>query len=265
MPWVSRHLSKEEVRRFAESYNPSRLPELGILPTALAHTRYFRDRLKGLDIGIGEVNNQGPFDIAHQVRGEDLFYDLYDDPPFVHELMELCTTAYVDVYHLIEKAAGRTGRKDMPYCDDSSVLLSEPLFVEFSLPYLHKLAEHCGSIGIHYCGKGHLDQYYFDCPTVETINLGQPWLFDYTSYMERIVRAGKIYAGGWPPLPEESSAEEYLLRILAPLEKGRENLRFSIEGYECGKSSAELCRLWYTLQGAPSQAPRVDRRRARNA
>jgi hypothetical protein len=250
MPWISRHLSKDEVRRFAAGYDPSRLPERGVLPIALAHTRYFRDRLKGLDIGIGEVNNQGPFDIAHQVRGEDIFYDLYDDPPFVHELMELCTTAYVHVYRLIEEASGRTGRRDMPYCDDSSVLLSEPLFVEFSLPYLRKLGEQCESIGVHYCGKGHLDRHYFDCPAVKTINLGQPQLFDYKSYMERIVRAGKTYTGPWPPLPEEKSAEAYFRRLLGPLEKGKDNLRLSIEGYECGKSSAELCRLWYTLQGA---------------
>ena len=248
MPWISKHLTKHEVGRFAERYDALDLSQLGVMPIALEQTRHFSDRLDGFDIGIGDVSNQGPFDIAHQVRGEDIFYDLYDDPPFVHELMELCTKAYLDIFALIENAAGRTDRTDMPYCDDSSVLLSEQLFVDFSLPYLHRLGEHCESISIHYCGKGHLDHHYFNCPKVKTINLGQPELFDYSSYMERIIQAGKIYTGAWPQLPEESTAEEYFSRILAPLRNGQKSLRFSINGFEYGKTSQELCRLWYLLQ-----------------
>ena len=138
----------------------------------------------------------------------------------------------------------------MPYCDDSSVLLSEKLFVDFSLPYLYKLGEHCQSISVHYCGKGHLDQHYFECPKVKTINLGQPELFDYEDYMSRIIQAGKIYTGSWPLLPEENTAEEYFTRILTPLEQGGDHLRLSIQGFEFGKTSQELCRLWYLLQGA---------------
>lgn len=250
MPWVSRHLTKSEVRRFADRYDSLNPAECGVMPTALAHTRYFRERLQGLDIGIGEVNNQGPFDIAHQVRGEDIFYDLYDDPAFVRELMEFSTSAYLKVYDLVEEAAGRTGRTDMSYCDDSSVLLSEQLFVDFSLPYLYKLGEHCESLSVHYCGKGHLDRYYFECPKVKSINLGQPELFDYTDYMERIKQAGKIYTGFWPPLPQEASAEAYFSRILTPLERGCEHLHLNIQGYEFGKATRELCSLWYLMQGA---------------
>ena len=82
------------------------------------------------------------------------------------------------------------------------------------------------------------------------INLGQPELFDYEDYMSRIIQAGKIYAGSWPPLPAESTAEEYFTRILAPLEKGGDQLRLSIQGFEFGKTSQELCRLWYVPQGA---------------
>jgi hypothetical protein len=72
--------------------------------------------------------------------------------------------------------------------------------------------------------------------------------------MSRIIQADKIYAGAWPPLPEESAAEEYFTRILAPLdkgaplEKGGDHLRLSIQGFEFGKTSQELCRLWYELQ-----------------
>lgn len=251
MPWISKHSSKEEVRRFADRYDAAKLPERGILPYALEQTRYFLHKLQDLDIGIGDINNQGPFDIAHQVRGDAFFYDLYDDAPFVHELMELCTQAYLDVYYLAEETAGRTGRTDMPYCDDSSVLVAEPQFLEFSLPYLYKLGEHNRGISVHYCGKGHLDQHYFDCPQVASVNLGQPEFFDYQSYMERVIGAGKVYAGGWPILPDEKSAEEYFFRILSPLQEGLKSIRFSINGYEFGKSSAELVRLWYELQGAP--------------
>ena len=251
MPWISRHSSKEEVRRFADRYDSTELPELGVMPLALEQVGYFREKLEGLDIGIGEVNNQSPFDIAHQVRGDQFFYDLYDDGAFVHELMELCTKAYLDIFNIVEEAAGRTGKRAIAYCDDSSVLVSEPLFLEYSLPYLYELGKHFEAVGVHYCGKGHLDQHYFECPKVATVNLGQPEFFDYQSYITRVMEAGKVYSGGWPVLPEDDSAEDYLRRILAPLDKDRECIRFAIQGYECGVDSSELCRLWYELQGAP--------------
>ena len=250
MPWVRKHLTKNEVRREAEDYDSSDLGSRGILPVALEHTRYYRERLAGLDIGIGDVNNQAPIDIAHQIRGEDIFYDMYDDPEFVHELMELSTRAYLDVFDLVEATAGRTDRTNMPYCDDTSVLLSEPLFVEFSLPYLYKVGEHRETVGVHYCGKGHLDHHYFQCPAVKSINLGQPKFFDSRSYMDRIVSAGKVYAGSWPTLSDEETAEEFFRRMLEPLERGKESMQLSIAGFEFGMESAQLCRLWYELQGA---------------
>ena len=248
MPWVSRHATVDEIRRFSESYDPSRLAQRGLLPIALEHASYFYEKVGPYGIGIGDIHNQGPMDVAHQIRGEEIFYDLYDDPPFVHELMEMSTSAYLAVTELAEKASGRNDRQIFPYCDDSSVLLSEGLFVEFSLPYLYKVSEPLAGIQVHYCGKGHLDRHYFDCPKVEIINLGQPEYFDCSHYMKRVIEAGKIYAGQWPTLPEEDTARSYFSRLLGPLDRNRQNFRTSIHGYEYGMPSPELCRLWYAMQ-----------------
>jgi len=248
LPWVSKPATKEGVRKTIEKFDPDGIHEMGIFPTALDHTAYYRERLAGFDIGIGEVHNQSPFDVAHLVRGEQLFFDLLDDPPFVHELMEACTAGYLAAFRAIEKAAGRENRRNIPYCDDSSILVSEQLFEEFSLPYLYKLSEPFDSVYVHFCGKGHLSQYYLDCPKVRTINLGQPELFDYEDYMSRLLDAGKNYSGDWPALPEETTPEAYFERMLRPL-KGREaGLNFQIQGYEFGMDSPDLCALWYEMQ-----------------
>jgi hypothetical protein len=122
------------------------------------------------------------------------------------------------------------------------------LFVEFSVPYLYKVSEPLPGMQVHYCGKGHLDHHYFECPNVKLINLGQPELFDYSSYMKRVIEAGKTYTGRWPALAEDDTARSFFTRILEPLDRTRQNFKFSINGYEYGMTSPELCRLWYSLQ-----------------
>jgi len=55
----------------------------------LEHMAYMAEQLEGTGCMVYPMDLQGPFDIAHLVYGDDIFYDLYDDPKFVHHLLDL--------------------------------------------------------------------------------------------------------------------------------------------------------------------------------
>lgn len=248
MPWVSNHLSTEETVRFMHSFNPDCLIEKGIFPLVMERVAYFKDKLNGTGIGVVDINNQGIFDIAHLIRGSDIFYDIFDDPSFVHELMELCIVLYIEGYKQTREAIGIDLHGGVAYCDDSSTLLSADTFEEFSLPYVKKAVEPFDFMNIHYCGKGHLLEYYLQIPKVKYVNLGQPELHCYEEFIQKIISYGKGFNGLWPPLPEDKTAGEYFSRMLKQIDGTSDVLNLWITGYEFEMNSKDLCKLWYEVQ-----------------
>ncbi len=90
-PWILDHLSKETLSRLT-------LDDIdvhtGDFNRGLEYMAYFQEKLAGRAF-VYTMDVQGPIDTAHQVYGDQFFYDLYDDPPFIHHLLELCTTAII--------------------------------------------------------------------------------------------------------------------------------------------------------------------------
>ena len=89
MPWVKSHLTREQI----SSLTPNDITVTDEFATALDHMSYINAQLAGNPIRTYPLDLQGPFDTAHIVYGDAIFYDLYDDPAFVHHLMDLCCHA----------------------------------------------------------------------------------------------------------------------------------------------------------------------------
>ena len=114
-------------------------------------------------IGVAEVRptfigSDGPFTLACSIRGPaNICIDFYDDPAYVHSLMDFLTTATV------QRIQDWRRYLDMPvlndsffFADDSIQLLSPEQYQEFVLPY-HKrlcleLAKPGSGISVHLCG-----------------------------------------------------------------------------------------------------------------
>jgi hypothetical protein len=90
-PWITGHIDKQTLSRLQPDDIDVYAGDFG---RGLEYMAYFRAKLAGRAY-VYTMDVQGPIDTAHQVYGDQIFYDFHDDPPFVHHLLELCTEAII--------------------------------------------------------------------------------------------------------------------------------------------------------------------------
>jgi hypothetical protein len=234
MPVISKYASKESLARFEAPEDVSRL---GVMPKMIEHAEHHRAVLRehGLwdAVRLVHCDQQGPWDIAAQVRGHDIFLDVYEDPPFVHDLMKKCTKVYVAVSRLcktfdpspIGGAAGAAFWMDngtVRMCGDSDILISAAQHREFVAPYQAQAFLAMGGGWMHYCGgmpgfrrrEGlHLHDIYAGIGGLRGLN----WTTagDWMAEMRRLRDLRVCNVGGLPRRDGESPAD-YFRRALEP-------------------------------------------------
>ncbi|MDK1030525.1 MAG: uroporphyrinogen decarboxylase family protein [Planctomycetia bacterium] len=259
MPWPQTRLSKQEI---ADLTVPDDVSGLGMMPRCLELIEFYAERLGGV-VEIFIADTQGPLDIAHLIRGSDIFTDFYDDPPFIHHLLRLSTELYVKATMLMLEATGQPEgvcyhsgtlyaegvRARM--CNDTDTLLSGHLLREFVEPYVADASAQVGNVWSHYCGRNpHLEAFLENrAETVHGINFGNPEMQDFPTVMSNLIASGKFYFGGWPRNGE--LLEEHFTAVLTSLGGRRRGLILNggpteQETNEIG--SEEILDLWHRLQ-----------------
>ena len=138
---------------------------------------------------------QGPFDTAHLLAGNDIYYMLYDDPAMVHELLHLVCETYASFYKKLETFfTDRFVSGGKCYCyhfkhifggnillrSDTAVNLSSAQYDEFVKPYDELLLAAFGGGSIHFCGRA--DQWInnmFSTVSLRAINFGHMHKYDF--------------------------------------------------------------------------------------
>lgn len=223
MPWVQKHMKKEQIAEMT-------VEDIKITPefkAALDHMEYFAGMLRGSGVRIYPVDIQGAFDTAHLVLGDDIFYELYDDPPFVHHLLELCVHAVClaqdECLKRIERSAAEVAhynslvlprsRGGIKLSEDTSTLLSKEQIDTFVMPYIRKIFDYTGGGYIHYCGTNpHLYEAVINEPKVAAINFGNPEKHDMDKVLRDCAQRGIFYYGA-PPKQNGESTEDYFSRL----------------------------------------------------
>lgn len=106
-----------------------------------------------------------PFDMANALRGNQLFYDFYDYPEKVHELMDISADAIIwlekELRELVKPILGGTVSGSMwfpgeaPFMsEDATDLCSSAIYREFGFPYTQKVIDELGGAYIHHHAKG---------------------------------------------------------------------------------------------------------------
>jgi len=109
--------------------------------------RYLKTRQSG-DFLLSVRGTMAPMDIANALRGDELFYDFYDDTAFVHRLMRFLSTAVLWYYrHLLSWADEVEGGYAMFLSDfwfpaglghlsnDAAMLCNAQIYEVFGFPY----------------------------------------------------------------------------------------------------------------------------------
>lgn len=166
MPWCNHLETKEEVQNLIQKGVPDL--NTGFGSRVIETYNFYREMLKGYPLAEKFIrcyhpDLQGTFDVAHMLIGPEIFYELYDDPEYLKQLLALISDTYIQY---MKKVKTYINDETDGFCyhwnnlfpgkivlrDDSSVCLSLEMFQEFVLPYNNKILEAFGRGSIHYCG-----------------------------------------------------------------------------------------------------------------
>ncbi len=116
----------------------------------------------------------GPMDIANAVRGNDLLYDLYDEPEEVKAFMDFCADAAAWTFKNQRPFASRVaggyisgmnmwmpGNSIGHISEDASCLCSPAQYAQFGMPYTEKLVSGCDFWQLHVHSLGRACIPYF--------------------------------------------------------------------------------------------------------
>ncbi|HEY3418878.1 MAG TPA: hypothetical protein VGM23_18545 [Armatimonadota bacterium] len=234
LPWTA-HLSREVL----EAFDPQTadLSALGLMPRIKELYAAFRARLPET-IHCYCVDTQGPFDLAHLLYGNELFYAVYDDPEFAHQLLEKSTALYIRATAQVKEWIDepRNGGYHVLYaldncgvraCEDTSTLLSPGTIDEYVIPYQRQALEAFGGGYVHYCGDN--DALYAAIlrnPAVRGLNFGNPERHDFSRVIPQLIEAGKCYLGILPR-EEDETLEAYFRRVIGYTGGTRKGLIFT--------------------------------------
>jgi len=207
MPWLLEHLTKEQIL----SLRPGEFTITDEYKQALAHMRYMKDMLRGTGIEVFPLDLQGPVDSAHLLYGDAFFYALYDDPGFVHHLLDLVHAALVrlmeDCFEIIQPGAfvahynGLVLPSSAPLkiSEDTTTLLGREHIFEHCVPRTKALLEHFGGGYVHYCGwNPHLYEAVVDHIKPLGLNLGNREKHDMAAVLRDLAGRGMFYYGQCP-------------------------------------------------------------------
>ncbi len=89
-----------------------------------------------------------PLDLAHALRGNDIYYDFFDDPPKVHDLLAYCADATItfaeDLYGVARKYLGAKRHRhvvldgNINMSEDTACMISPELYRTFAAPHTPK-------------------------------------------------------------------------------------------------------------------------------
>jgi len=257
MPWIQEFLDKDTISNMGVS-------DLCIgeeFQTGLDHMVYMAKQLEGTGCRIYPLDLQGPFDVAHLVYGDDIFIDMYDDPDFVHHLLELSAQALIkgmdeclkripgaaeEVTHYSHLVMPRS-KGGLKISEDTSTLISGEMIREFVVPYTNKVLERYGGGYIHYCGKNpHLFDAVMDMPLAHGINFGNTDMHDMEQILKTCAARGKIYYGNIP-MEEGEPLKAYFKRLIswASVEDKLYLLLNYYHDKNSGVDKAEIANAWH--------------------
>jgi len=219
-----------------------------------AEREEFMGRPVSDDVWCGCAGTDGVFTAAFDLRGgTELCIDMYEDPDYVHQLLDFLTDALIARMEAFRKMLAKPLKdKQFFIADDAIQLISVEAYKEFVLPCHRRLAEHfaenpTGGNAAHLCGDA---QRFFplmhDELGVDSFDTGFPVDF---AWVRRTLGPDVTVSGG-PHVryfmqddPSELLAETKRILASGIMEGGKFVLQ---EGNNLPpRANLEACRLFY--------------------
>ncbi|MBU0735916.1 MAG: dihydropteroate synthase [Proteobacteria bacterium] len=185
---------------------------------------------------VGDINTTGIQNLALKIRGDQLYFDFYENPELCHHLLSICTESIIRLFEFNHRTTG-TGAIDVtPMCDPKLYVfpnctaeqISLKDYEEFILPYDNQVADVCHPIGIHHCGSVNqvLDG-YAKVRHLEFIEIG--FGSDVTRTREVLGPEVAVNARISPVLMKNGTPEEVAAEVRHLIDNGAPLNNFSID------------------------------------
>ncbi|MEI6521537.1 MAG: hypothetical protein WCO98_16095, partial [bacterium] len=220
LPWTI-HITKEKI----EEFNPDAdFNQMGIMPEVKSYVDCYKAVLPDF-IHTFLADTQGPFDLAHLLYGDELFYDIYDAPEFVTELMQKVTKLYIRASKMMKNWVGEElssgyhsinilSNGGVRICEDTSTLLNQESIDKYVIPYQKEALQPFGGGFIHYCGDNNaLYNGVINNPLVRLLNFGNPERHDFNKVIPDLIERNIVYIGSVYREPNES-LPDYFKRVI---------------------------------------------------
>jgi len=202
MPWPGKPLERDAIRAARER-------DLGAAELMRRSERFYaiHDREGGGEIAAYPPDTQSVFDVAHLLDGTQLFYEVYDEPEWVHELLEICLDLFVSATRRVKALLGEDdgvmvhghgtpqgiffASAGARTSEDTATLLSPSMIDDFVLPYTERALLAFGGGFVHFCGH-HPPLFERLCrsPAVRAIDLGNSEAYEPRWLFERCAESG---------------------------------------------------------------------------
>jgi hypothetical protein len=218
MPWAGEALNPEQIREALDND----LAGLELMQLAEEFYRIHREKGDG-EVAAYQADNQGIFDIAHLLYGDQIFYDLMDENQlsWIDELLEISRHLMVSASRYVKKCIGEEdnwmihghGTEQGVYFPESGVRISEdtPAMIapeqidRFVMGSIEKCTDEFGKIFLHYCGS---HESFFEklcrSDVVSAIDLGNPESYDTRWLFKTCAEANTILYSRLAPTEEET-------------------------------------------------------------
>lgn len=190
MPWVE-HMEPGELRKAVAKGVPDFDRALG--KQVLETHHFYLEKLGRYPkcfrcVRITQPDLQSPFDIAHLLIGNDVFFAVVDEPDLVHELLAVVTDTYIAFRRKVDPLLTDRAGDDAVYLhgclfggkvllkDDTAIInLSQEMQRSFSKVYNDRIFEAFLGGSMHYCGPSRTWAHEaVGCPWLRGINFGNP-------------------------------------------------------------------------------------------
>jgi hypothetical protein len=193
MPWT-KPIGPEALKLWVKRGVPE--ASGGLFQRALDTMAFYKEALSPYPmcqraIHLTQPDLQGPFDIAAQLWGGDIFTAFYDCPAFLREVLDAIAETYILVWREFAAASTEAFRDGFIYLhfgiirgacllkDDTSVMLSPSLYSEFVRPANEKVLAALGTGGMHWCGSGdHWRSQLLETEGLTSLDWGNPEMQD---------------------------------------------------------------------------------------
>jgi len=110
---------------------------------------------------VGDINTTGVQNLALKIRGDQLYFDFYENPRLCRHLLQICTDCIIALFKFNHETTGTAAMDVTPMCDPKLYIFPNCTAEQISLEtyksqileYDNQVADACHPIGIHHCGS----------------------------------------------------------------------------------------------------------------